>query len=300
MYGVQGSALGNANGGDAGGIQAAGLFNVAGGTQYGVQAAGLFNVARTLDGIQAAGLFNVVEKSNWYDHNRPYNVIGDLFRWQVAGIFNITSDDFYGVQIAPLNISGRNNKSGLSLQLGVVNISTNERAMPIGLVNIVKNGILNPAIYYDTYEMINVSFRSGSRYFYSLFSVAASQARLASLSIGKADAGDLIAFRAGVGFEFPLGQFFLDLDVTGGTLFDINDIPTSEVWYRYTPVIQGRATVGIKFLKHLGVFAGVSYDYFNRQPRSPIPKHSWDDVLPSAWSNEQHVHKLGFFAGLQF
>ncbi|MDR1326665.1 MAG: caspase family protein [Treponema sp.] len=302
MYGVQGSALGNVNGGDAGGIQAAGLFNVTAGSQYGIQAAGLFNFAMILDGFQAAGLFNVAKKSNWYDHNRPYNVIGDLFRWQVAGVFNLTNDDFYGVQVAPVNISGQNKKSGLSLQLGVVNISANERAMPIGLVNIVKNGILNPAIYYDTYEMLNVSFRSGSKYFYSLFSVASSQANLGELSIGKADAGDLLAFRAGVGFEFPLGQFFLDLDVTAGTLFDIKDWgQTKTTQTQYTNTIQGRITLGLKFFKHLGVFAGVSYDYFNRnQTLSPMPKYSWDDVLPSNWSNEQHVHKLGFFAGVQF
>jgi hypothetical protein len=300
MYGIQGSVLGNVNGGDAGGIQAAGLFNVAAGSQYGVQAAGLFNFAMTLDGIQAAGLFNVAKESNWYNHNRPFNVIGDLFRWQVAGMFNVAGDDFYGLQIAPVNISGRNKQSGLSLQLGLVNISANERAMPIGLVNIVKNGILNPAIYYDTYEMLNVSFRSGSKYFYSLFSVASSQVNLGELSIGKTDAGELLAFRAGVGFEFPLWPFFLDLDVTAGTLFGIND--TRLIEERYTTSIQGRITLGFMFFEHLSVFAGISYDYFNRnQTLSPIPRYSWDDVLlPTDWSNERHVHKLGFFAGVQF
>jgi hypothetical protein len=210
------------------------------------------------------------------------------------------------MQIAPLNISGRNKENGLSLQIGLVNISANPRVLPIGLVNIVKNGIFNPAIYYDTYEMLNLSFRSGSRNFYSLFSVAASQAQFGHLAIGKADAGELLAFRAGAGLEFPFGWSFLDIDVTAGILFDVNDeyIDMNDICTiknQYTNTIQGRITLGLMFSKHFSIFAGVSYDYFNRnQNLGPIPKYSWDDVLPSGWSNEQHVHKLGFFAGIQF
>ena len=313
MTGIQTAGLLNVAGGSMTGIHAAGLLNVAGGSMTGIHAAGLVNVAAgSMSGIHAAGLFNFAGGTDWMQaeksniHSSPFNVIGTLFRWQIAGIFNVTGNDFYGIQVAPVNISGQNKKNGLSLQLGLVNISKNERVLPIGLVNVVKNGILNPAIYYDTYEMLNVSFRSGSKYFYSLFSVASSQVNFGQLSIGKADAGELLAFRAGLGFEFPLGALFLDMDVTTGILFDVNDeyIDMNDIRTiknQYTNTIQGRITLGLMFSKNFSIFAGVSYDYFKRnQTLGPIPKYSWDDVLPSDWSNEQHVHKLGFFAGVQF
>jgi hypothetical protein len=315
MYGIQGAGLLNIVGGDMHGASAAGLLNIAGGDMYGVQggwlfninggdaggiqAAGLFNITKSLDGIQAAGLFNITGNSNWYDHNRPFNVIGDLFRWQVAGIFNVAGDDFYGIQAALVNVNGQNKKSGLSLQFGLVNVSANERDIPFGLVNIVKNGIMNSAIYYDTYNMFNVSFRSGSKYFYSLFSVASSQISLGNASFGNNDAGDLLVTRAGVGVEFSLGQLFLDMDVTAGNIFDLSG--SQSIAERHTNNVQGRLTLGIRFFKHLSVFAGVSYDYFNRQhAQSPVPAPAWDSMLPDGWSNEQNIHRLGFFAGVQF
>jgi hypothetical protein len=291
MYGVQASALGNVNGGDSGGIQAAGLFNAAGGTLYGIQTAALFNAAGVLDGIQAAGLFNVAGKTNWYDHKRLYNAVGDLFRWQFAGVFNAAGDEFYGIQAAPVNISGRNSKSGLHLQAGIVNISQNERVIPLGLVNVVKNGILHPAFYYDAYRMFNVSFRSGSKYMYSLFSAASDRRSLEG-------GGGLLALRAGLGFELLFSRFFLDIDLAAGVLFASEEVRHAEK--TYTKTIQARASLGFSLFKHLGIFAGVSYDCFDRQnPHSPLPDASGASPLASP-DNERLLHTLAFFAGLQF
>jgi hypothetical protein len=326
MYGIQATGLFNIAGWDMYGIQGSWLFNITERNSGGIQAASLFNITgRAMLGIQAAGVFNIADGGDWNIGNTVtigpfkfadsqggplviraqaaglFNIIGDNFvGLQAAGVFNIARNNFYGIQAALVNVSGDSEPHhGFSVQVGLVNVSANERDIPIGLVNIVKNGILNPAIYYDTYNMFNFSFKSGSRYFYSLFSVASSQISLGDVSFGKSDAGDLLITRAGIGFEFPLGQFFLDADVAWGNILDLSE--SQDIADRHTSAVQTRLTLGHKFFKHFSVFAGVSYDYFYREHElSPMPAYAWDDVLPGAWSNEQHIHKLGFFAGIQF
>jgi hypothetical protein len=213
--------------------------------------------------------------------------------------------DFSGIQAALINMSGDSKATGFSAQFGLVNISGNERDIPLGLVNVVKNGILNPAVYYDSYKMLNVSFRSGSKYFYSLFSVGSSRICLGDISFGDDSAGDILVTRAGIGLELPLKKFFLDIDITSGHIFDPANlkqlVTPAEPRQLVTYTLQGRLTLGFKLFKHLGAFVGVSYDYFHPESdKSPVPTTIWENILPKDWSDEQNIHKLGFFAGIQF
>jgi hypothetical protein len=281
LRGVGLAPIGLSNSSDVQGIQVAGMFNLAGGDMSGVQVGGIFNTAGEVRGIQTAGIFNVAG--------------GGVSGVQVGGIFNYAGGNLWGLQTGLINYGAK----GGGVQIGLVNISNGETALPIGLVNIVKNGLLHPAVYYDDMGMINFSFRSGSKNFYTLFSVGIQRMTLKmggrDIVFGDVREDQLLIYRTGIGTEVPLGPAFFDLDITSGTILNLN--APGEKFENFGLLdIQGRLTAGFKFFEHLGVFAGVSYDYIYR-PREGSPE--LQDLVYS-WSRGRHMHKIGFFGGIQF
>jgi hypothetical protein len=64
-------------------------------------------------------------------------------------------------------------------------------------------------------------------------------------------------------------------------------------------MLQLRLSGGYKIMPHLGVFAGISYDFmFRSDDRAPDA----DSFAPfiAGYSDNRYVHKLGFFGGIQF
>jgi hypothetical protein len=288
VTGFQATGIYNIINGDLSGAQITGLFNSAGGGVSGAQVAGLFNNAQeSMSGVQVAGLFN----------RTPGSGRGA----QIAGLFNYAGGSFQGVQAAGIvNIGGQGN----SVQVGLVNISQNEKVIPIGLVNIVKEGILHPAVYVDSMEFLNFSLRSGSRHFYSLLGVGAQKIYLSAngkdgavWGWNKEDA--LLVFRGGLGFEFPIKSFFINVDITGGGILNLDAMAEDEFDSPISILNQVRFTAGYKIFERLGLFAGLSYDYIHREGKdSPNPAGSLDSVF--GWGDSWNINKLGFFAGLQF
>jgi hypothetical protein len=287
ISGAQGAGIFNMTNGSINGAQAAGIFNMDGVSMTGVQAAGIFNMTdKDVTGVQAAGIFNMTG--------------GDVTGVQAAGIFNLARGNFYGLQAGLVNIGGE----GRSVQAGLVNISQNENVFPIGLVNIVKGGILHPAVYVDSMGFLNFSLRSGSRHFYSILGVGAQKIYLSAGGNDKAVWGwnkddALLVCRAGVGFEFPIKSFFINVDVTSGSVLNLDTISKDDYDSSVSFLSQARLTAGYKIFEHLGVFAGISYDYVHLEGKdSPNPTGRMDCVF--GWGNSRHINKLGFFAGLQF
>jgi hypothetical protein len=206
---------------------------------------------------------------------------------QSSGIVNIAGK-IDGLQAAGiLNING----GGKGVMMGLVNISTSEDIIPIGLVNIVKNGILHPAIYVDDMLFTNLSFRSGNKYFYAVFS-AGFNPSLDGIDI---ESQHLIT-RGGIGFELPIRKAFIDLDLTTGNFYSF-DV------YRNINVYQARLTGGFKFMKHLGVFAGVSFDFIQKFDNNPYPEELEKSLLKNSYmtgSIDGGLYRTGFFAGVQF
>jgi hypothetical protein len=308
LYGFQAAGIFNMIHGNVEGFQAAGIFNATGGSVEGLQAAGIFNATGgNVEGFQAAGIFNAAG--------------GSVEGFQAGGIFNIARGGVSGLQAGLVNIDGE--RAGFdgqvyvpaTVQIGLINVSRNENTVSLGLVNIIKNGILHPAVYYDSANFMNFSFRSGSKYFYSLLSMGTQR-------ITTADS--LYVSRGGFGVELPLGKVFLDLDVTCGTILD-PDVsrdasPPSrpetgwdqnrEEWKQYyreqhkffwagTSILaELRVSAGFKVFEHLGAFAGVSYTYlYQGSDTSPNPDPAW---LGGSWDKGANIHKVGVFAGVQF
>jgi hypothetical protein len=300
----------------------AGLVNIAGGDGKGFQA-GLVNwTSGSLDGFQAS-LVNVTGGDgesmqaglvNWtggsLDGFQPglVNIAGGDSSGFQAGLLNIVGGPFGGLQAGLLNISGGGKKA--AAQFGLVNISGNPNTFTLGLLNFVKDGIFHPAVYTDNMMFANASLRTGSKHFYTIWIVGFKQFDASKASEPWTKNNDpngnfYFAPRAGIGVELPLGPLFINLDATMGnlfnftTMFDDDDFDESN-----TIMAQARLTVGFELFEHLGAFVGISYDYFHRwRDNSPLPSaigvvDKLDGNLP--WSDDINVHRIGFFAGIQF
>ncbi|GHT72946.1 hypothetical protein FACS1894124_0490 [Spirochaetia bacterium] len=307
LQGIQMAGIVGTVGGDVNGIQMMGIFSKTAGDVNGAQMSGIFSkTAGNVNGAQMSGIFN---RSG-----------GDINGTQAAGFFNYAGGNFRGVQMGLINIVHGDGGDGTGVQVGLINVSNNEKVLPIGLLNVVKNGLLHPAIYYDDMEFINLSFRSGSKHFYTIMSVGTQSFSFGTVNgqeLSSGNSGDLLVYRTGIGTELPLGRHvFLDLDVSSGSIINFNTLrehknaSEREEYPGLTAdsfndssafVAQVRLTAGFKFFKHLGLFGGISYDYLYRynNQTSPDVNRSIGDFVYGA-SDGRTIHKAGFFAGVQF
>jgi hypothetical protein len=306
MEGIQAGAIFNLTKSDVRGVQTGGIFSYAGGNMNGAQVSAIFNLAQgDVRGVQAGGIFNYAGGSrkgiqmggifNMSQSNVQCAQIGGIFNYaggsmngvQLGGIFNMTRGRFRGLQMGLVNYNGESSADGEGggVRIGVVNISKNEKVVPIGLVNIVKNGILHPIVWYDDMRFLNLGLRSGSKHFYSIFSAGFQDMEFVD--------NKLMISRAGFGGEIPLGRFFINMDVTAGNLIDWED-------FEVNMLLQARLSGGFKVFEHLGIFGGVSYDWF---PNLDGNSHDRIDDLGISvpqWENDRNIHKIGFFGGIQF
>jgi hypothetical protein len=186
------------------------------------------------------------------------------------------------------NYHGEQNVKGGGVGVGLVNISKNEDMIPVGLINIVKNGLFHPAVWYDDLGFFNLSLKSGSKYIYSILGLGVQDLRFN-------DNSEFI-IRAGVGTELPLDKVFIDLDLSAGNISG----PFWDNGNGSSLLAQARLSAGFKFFKHLGAFAGISYDYI-LSPTDNSPRLGRDFGFSAlSWGNDRHTQKIGFFGGIQF
>ena len=296
VNGVGAGSLGIVNTGSIQGLQVSGGANFARGNIDGLQTAGIASFAGSdIKGAQVSGMTNFA--------------LGDVDFLQTAGIANFAWGGVSGAQIAGIaNYAGKIdgvqvstilnvNNGGRGVMVGLVNISKSEDVTPIGLVNIIKNGILHPAVYVDDMLFTNISLRSGGKHFYGLLSAGVRPLN---------NEGDIYTVtRGGFGFEIPIKKAFVNSDFTSGSMYKRN---LDRWWNTFglTNVYQARLTFGYKFLKHLGIFAGISYDYFQNvysrkgNDISVDPRDLAYDGFISGSVNGRNYHKVGFFGGVQF
>jgi len=84
---------------------------------------------------------------------------------QIATVNNATAD-YTGVQIGCVNYAHRLD----GVQIGVVNIvDDGENAIPIGLINVVRNGHYELEVLYGDALYTNVNYKMGVEHFYTIF-----------------------------------------------------------------------------------------------------------------------------------
>ena len=303
IYGIQTAGVFNTAGGEVHGIQAAGVFNTAGGEVHGIQAAGIFNTAGgEVHGQQAAGIFNTAGgEVHGLQAAGIFNVAGgDVHGLQASGIYN-KAGMLHGAQAAPVNV----NEGGQGVMFGIVNLSESEDILPFGIVNVMKNGIMCPAVFIDDMLFTNISFRSGSKHFYTFLSAGIG----GGFTFGSGDR--LFTYRCGFGYEYRINKFFLNIDIIGGSIINIDTITLSPDWSKpagqrfeeasdsITGISQLRLIAGYRVFPHLGVFGGVSFDYLYRNKETSPDIRDFGGPLIGA-SYGLHTFKMGFFGGIQF
>ncbi|MDR1586644.1 MAG: caspase family protein [Treponema sp.] len=283
---------------DVRGLQAAGIFSYAGGEVTGWQSSGILGIGKgftggqfsgigninlgNLNGVQAAGIFNFTP--------------GGTNGVQLSAIANWTGGPFNGLQMGLVNIA---DEGGFGVQVGLVNISGDARSVPIGLVNIAKGGILNPSIWLDSMGFMNLGFKSGSKYFYSHLSAGVREIPLGDSRlavVGQDGDEENMVSRIGLGGEIPLGRLFLGIEALCGIISKTSVFGEYKDENESTLLVQGRLIGGFKFFSHLAVFAGLSYDYLRPfSSQSPVPGGGLN-----LGGDDDNIHRLGFFGGIQF
>ena len=152
LAGFQISGFGSIASGEFRGFQSAGFMNIANGDFKGFQTAGFMNTAKgSFRGVQSAGFLNIAN--------------GYVDGIQASGFLNIAKGNFTGIQASSfINIAGKMR----GLQIGIINIAEDNDGVSIGLLNFIKNGICDPAIYWENDE-IYLQYQGGTNWFYTTF-----------------------------------------------------------------------------------------------------------------------------------
>ncbi len=208
------------------GVQLSGGMNVVGRRTAGVQLAGGTNINMgTTSGFIGSGGANVAIKQ--------------AKGFFVSGGANIALSDFSGLQLAPFNYATRLRGT----QIGVTNFAYEATGTPIGLFSYVhKNGYRRLEIGASELNATEVSFKSGVKRFYNIFSAAYNY-----------EQNDKLLFGAGygIGTSWSYGRrFSQNVDILGmGYLTDRRDN------YDFLS-LQFRASLGLeaKISKRFAVF----------------------------------------------
>jgi hypothetical protein len=232
VTGVMSAGIGNVSSGSMQGAALAGVFNAQSGEVTGGQWAGAVNVAEVMTGAQMSGAVNVV----------------NTITGAQLGSINI-ADEVSGAQIGVINIGGH--VSGA--QVGVINIADHADA-PIGLINVIGDGIHEAGVWASETAHVNAGLKLGGRYIYGIFSGGVFFRDGLNSSEGFGSDDVLFEVSMGIGGRIPLwrDQLYLDIDIT-----DSRFMSESRV-YEEVALERLRVGAGWKLLPHLSVFAGAS------------------------------------------
>ncbi|MCP9765620.1 hypothetical protein [Lacihabitans soyangensis] len=154
IKGVEIGSIYNQNNGDMTGFQSSGLVNMTKGNAKGYQTAGIVNFSGSVFGLQEAGISNFAK---------------DVVGIQTAGIVNI-AQDVKGVQFSSLYNQARTLKG---FQFGIVNVADSvDKGGGIGLINLYKRGGYREVeLSAADYQNIGLSFKNGTKTFYTILNV---------------------------------------------------------------------------------------------------------------------------------
>lgn len=181
---------------DVNGLQAAGLANMVGREVKGLQVAGVANMAiGSVEGVQAAGFVNLTAEDFRGLQMSAVNVTGrDLYGWQIATALNVARTVYRGHQV------------------GFFNYADSSATTPFGYFSFVRlNGYRRLELTTDELNYANLTFKTGVRKFYNIFTFGTSgfapHKPLGSIGYGLGTAWNLGRRRQG-----DARQWMLDLN----------------------------------------------------------------------------------------
>ncbi|WP_338865806.1 caspase family protein [Myxococcus stipitatus] len=165
--------------------------------------------------------------------------------------------DVRGMQLGLINIAGKMN----GLQLGLINVSRDlESGVPVGLLNIVRNGQFHVEAYGNDFNYANVSLKVGSRYLYTALVVGMGSIRSRGPSHWSTGVG--------IGGHLPLTErFFADVDVVTHSIYEWGDGEGNRLLH------QARLMLGFQVTPHFAIIAGPTANLlhgFNGEAVAPL------------------------------
>ncbi len=275
LNGVQMAGLINTNLDSVSGVSLAGLLNVNLKSVEGVAGAGLLNVAvKNVKGVQLAGLTNVT--------------LHEVEGMQIAGLLNTSLKNLKGVQVSSLlninlkNIDGMQISAGLNYakkikgsQVGLVNIADSIIGVPIGILSFVRTGYHKLEISGEETYPLNLSFRTGVKSFYNLFS--------AGMQFNDLSAHTWY-FGYGIGTAIPLAKkwdFDFDLTVTQ---------PMKENRLNYfMPLSKINFTFDYQLAKKFSIAFGPSFNIFYANTTDVDYDETFSQLAPWYFYNENQT-----------
>lgn len=295
------AGIGNIVGGKASGFQSAGIFNqsryvqglqiagIANNTTAvsGVQIAGIVNNTGTISGLQIAGIANNAPKGKSLQIAGIVNN-SDSSKIQMAGIAN-NSNVISGVQIAGI-VNRANEVDGLQIagiinvskkikgvQIAFLNIADSCEGTPIGIINLIKNGVHQFEIYGDELFYSNIAFRSGTTKFHTILTAGIRPNELEN---------PLWTYGSGIGTTFSLSKkAALDLD----GLFS-NVIKNGDVGNNY--LYKASLSLDYKLAKSMSIVVGLTYNALSTNTKSANYANTYSSMAHYSFTN--HTYNNGY------
>lgn len=280
------NALVGVNGGVSG-VEIGGLTNFNRGDVFGIQLAGIgnFNFGKTT-GLMLAGIANISsDETKAIQLSGIYNASTNTSSGVQVALINTTHGDYKGLQAGVINYA----KKMHGVQMGVVNvIEDGDNAIPIGLLNIVKNGYY--ALEHTSNETmpLNLSFKMGVENFYTILRISGST-YLKEVVYG---AG------IGVGSNIPLSERSrIVIDLTTNNL-EYSNLP---VWKGINSLNKFELMYKFNLSEHFSVMAGPSYNAYvsNIELGDDYGTLNPPLVLSTDFRSDRQIQTwLGFSAGI--
>ncbi len=216
IYGITGGingfelgSVGNITKGNVNGFQLAGVFNLATQNSSGKIISGVINSSQAMRGFGLSGVANIArEDANGAMISGVINHSKTMKGLQLSTI-NMASEHLNGTQIGVVNFT----KKGKGFQLGVVNVGENngDSILPLGVLNIYKNGYYALELSTDEKLFTTLSYKMGVEKLYTVF----------RFGVGFRNSTHFFSAGGGLGTFFNIGaKNKINLEVLSTQFFD--------------------------------------------------------------------------------
>lgn len=274
VRGGQFAGFGNFVGRHVYGFQAAGFINRAKGAVNGGQFAGFGNRSgRNFSGIQAAGFFNTVNghSTNVIQlagfSNKTHRDANRVI--QLAGFSNRTRDLRYGLQVAGFINHAHTVRN--ALQIAPINITDSSNSVPIGLLSFVRqNGYRRLDVAANETFPVNLTFRTGVRWFYNLLTIGMNPADIRGQRTWQAGYG--IGTGVKLGRTAPADRWMVTVE---GSVHVVWASPAQAIFGDGSPALMLRGTPMLeKRFGRLALALGPSLAFYNRETTFSNPDNN--------------------------
>lgn len=275
------------------GIQVAGFLSTVNGNFKGIQVAGFLNTinsTNTVEGMQIAGFMNTVNGPfNGFQITSFINTADDfLTGFQVAVFMNSADSGFDGFQLSNfLNTAGGQTQgvqvspfinianSICGAQIGLINIAKSNTGISLGLFNFISDGIMSPALYFDSNGLSWLQYQGGTPTFFTSFMLGT------PVTWGKKVDLDYGVFGFGIGHRFNIpskidiiGLFSVDLELISKHILNEDnlkeirkepveterEVAEALIHFGRGNIPSLRLTTNIHWKKHLSIFVAWNAD----------------------------------------